>query len=58
MNKNNDKRYSLPKYRRGNKVKLPNGSTGHIVMVRYEGGENWYEVNNSYYAEREITKVN
>ena len=57
MNKNLNKRYSLPKYRRGNKVVLPDKSTGFITMVRYEGGENWYEVNNSYYAEREITKL-
>jgi hypothetical protein len=53
-----NKKYSLPKYRRRDRVSLPDKSTGFIMQIRYEGGENWYEVNNSYYAEREITKIN
>jgi hypothetical protein len=48
--------YQLPKFRKGNKVKTPDGE-GHIVQIRYEGGTNWHEVKNKFYSEYEITKL-
>jgi hypothetical protein len=48
--------YNLPKYRKGNKVNTPQGE-GVITMITYEGGANWYRVNNTFYSENEITKI-
>lgn len=56
-------KYNLPKYRKGQEVKiLSNNHVSRVVRVSYEGGHNWYELKDvdgilKHYAEREITKV-
>ena len=48
--------YQLPKFRKGNKVKTPDGE-GHISGISYEGGTNWYNVKGKFYSEYELTKL-
>jgi hypothetical protein len=48
--------YSLPKYRKGQKVVTPDGE-GHILQIAYEGGANWYRVKEKFYGEVEIKSV-
>lgn len=49
------KRFTPPKYRRGQKVTTKDGVTGHILSIMYDSGINWYRVKEKYYAEGEIT---
>lgn len=48
--------YQLPKFRKGNKVKTPDGE-GYISQISYESGANWYNVKGKFYSEYELTKV-
>jgi hypothetical protein len=48
--------YSLPKYRKGQKVNTPEGE-GHISQITYEGGANWYRIKEKFYAESELKLV-
>ena len=48
--------YSLPKYRKGQKVTTPDGE-GHISQITYLSGVNWYKVREKFYGEQELQKV-
>lgn len=58
--KNSNKRYSLPKFKKGQQVKII--GTGHVsgvIRISYESGHNWYTVRDKdgiekNYAEPEI----
>jgi len=55
MKKN--KRYILPKYRRGQKVKTVNGDEGHILSITYTSGAHFYRIGEKFYAETEIERI-
>lgn len=52
----NKGQYNLPIFRKGNKVKTPDGE-GHITQISYLGGANWYKVKDKFYSEYELQKV-
>lgn len=53
---NKHKHFTPPKFRKGETVKTPSGEAP-IENITYTQGEHWYQVNNSYYGEHELTKI-
>jgi hypothetical protein len=54
MHKN--KHYNPPKFKKGILVNSPSGE-GQIETIVYQGGGHFYLVNNSYYAEGELSQI-
>ena len=53
---NKHKRFTPPKFKKGEMVMSPNGSF-QVDNITYTQGEHWYEVNNIFYGEHEINKI-
>jgi len=47
--------FSLPKFRKGDTVKTPDG-VGKIIKIHLTGVGYMYEIGNKYYAEVELEK--
>jgi len=53
---NKTKHYTPPKFKKRDLVNSPAGE-GTIELIVYQGGGHFYKVNDSFYAEGEISKV-
>lgn len=49
-----DKRYTPPKFKKGDTIRTDDNVVAKIEMLSYEMGETWYFVNNKWYAETEL----
>ena len=50
-------KFKMPKYRKGEKVKFPEGE-GTVTQILYAGGSHWYFVNDDKnWSEDELSKI-
>ena len=56
MSNNKHKHFTPPKFRKGELVNTLSGRA-LIESITYTQGEHWYQVNNIFYGEHELTKI-
>lgn len=54
--KNKFKHFTPPKFKKGETVSSPTGEH-QVENITYTQGEHWYQVNNIFYGENEISKI-